>query len=43
MSDKVYIKSNVPVFEAIYGKGFISLGSKTATLKMFDKEEVFMS
>jgi len=36
----IYLKSNVPVFEAIYGKGFISLGDEIATFKMFDGEDV---
>ncbi|MFK7824154.1 MAG: methyltransferase domain-containing protein [Oligoflexales bacterium] len=40
MSEEIYLKSNVPVFEAIYGEGFISLGGEVATLKMFKHEEV---
>ena len=36
MSEGIYQRKNVPVFEAIYGKGFISLGGAQAVRNMFD-------
>ncbi len=35
MSDDIYIEVNVPIFEAIYGKGLISLGGFEAIDNMF--------
>lgn len=35
MSDDSYVKKNVPLFEAIYGKGLISLGGYQAVDQMF--------
>lgn len=36
MSDEIYVKTNIPVFEAVYEKGFISLGGSEAALKIFE-------
>lgn len=35
MSNDIYVKENVPLFEAIYGKGLISLGGFKAIDNMF--------
>lgn len=40
MSENIYVKENVPVFEALYGEGLISLGGKKAILKMFEEENL---
>lgn len=38
MSEDIYIRDNIPSFEALYGKGLISLGGQEAILKMFEGE-----
>jgi len=38
--DEIYRLENVPVFEAIYGKGLISLGGYDAAEQMFDGLEL---
>jgi len=40
MSDDTYIEKNVPLFEAIYGKGLISLGGYQAIDNMFQNVEL---
>lgn len=40
MSDDTYIEKNVPLFEAIYGKGLISLGGYQAIDSMFENVDI---
>ncbi|MBS0290259.1 MAG: methyltransferase domain-containing protein, partial [Proteobacteria bacterium] len=40
MSNDIYVEENVPLFEAIYGKGLISLGGFKAINKMFSRSDL---
>ena len=40
MPESIYLQKNAPIFEAIYGKGFISLGGAQAVHRLFDSVNI---